>query len=70
MILRSLKDKLSRFNVSVAETAYQDTWNQAELTVAYVSANNAQADSLEEKVDAAVDQARDLVIIRTHRHVF
>lgn len=70
MIIRSLKDKLSRFNVSVAETAHQDTWNRGELTVAYVCANNAQADSIQEKVDRVVDQAHDLVISGTTRHTF
>jgi len=70
MIVRSLKDRLSRLNVSVAETAHQDIWNRSEITVAYVCANNAQADSIEEKVDALVDQARDLVITRTTRHAF
>lgn len=70
MVLRSVKDKLARFNVSVAETAHQDTWTRAELTVAYVAANNAQADSIQEKVDALVDQAHDVVITRTTRHAF
>ena len=67
MVLRSVRDRLRRLNVSVAETAHQDAWTRAEITVAYVSANAAQADAMEEKVDALLDRVHDLMILDTQR---
>ncbi|NEU29331.1 DUF503 family protein [bacterium LRH843] len=37
-VLQSIKQKISqRYNVSVAETEYQDSWQRAELSVVTVS---------------------------------
>ena len=33
MVLRSLKDRLKKFNVAVAETEHQDLWQRAGLGV-------------------------------------
>ncbi len=68
MVLRSLRDRLAKFNVSVAETGQQDVWNRSEITVAYVCTSRAQADSIEEKLDAFIDRVRDLVILDSRRH--
>jgi len=41
-IVKSITDRLShKFNVSVAETGYQDKWQRSALTVALVSQNKA-----------------------------
>ena len=37
MVLRSVKDRLKKFNVSVSETEHQDLWQRAELGVVTVS---------------------------------
>lgn len=70
MVLRSLKDRMIKLNVSVAETDHHDLWNRAEITVAYVSANHAQADSVGEKLDTFVDRVRDVVILSSSRRSF
>ena len=64
MILRSLKDRMrSRLNVSVAESALQDTWDRAELSVVYLAPDNAFADRLQERLDQLIlDNGRALVI--------
>ena len=37
MVIRSLKDRLSRkFNISIAEVDYQDKWQRAQLGIAQV----------------------------------
>jgi uncharacterized protein YlxP (DUF503 family) len=47
--LKSLKDLIhGRFGAAVAETAYQDKWQRARLTVALVSGSHFQ---LEERAD-------------------
>lgn len=54
-ILKSLKDRLhGRFNVSVAETAYQETWQRAELTCSVVANDRRQAESVLGSADRLV----------------
>ncbi len=54
-VLRSLKDRLrGRHNVAVAETAYQDTWQRAELCVATVATDSRRAAEVLSRVDALV----------------
>ncbi len=54
-ILRSLKDRLcNRHNVSVAETAHQDSWQRAELCAAIVSSDRKLAQQVIGRVDEMV----------------
>jgi uncharacterized protein len=61
-VLKSLKDRLHhRFNVSAAETAYQDLWQRAELSVCVVANERAHAESVLREADrlvAGADGAR------------
>ena len=42
MVVRRVKDRLrSKFNVSVAETAHQDLWQRAEISVATIASDEA-----------------------------
>jgi uncharacterized protein YlxP (DUF503 family) len=51
-VIRSLKDRLRHgFNVSVAETAYQDVHERAELTIAFVTSDGRLAESILDKTD-------------------
>ncbi|UCD24598.1 MAG: DUF503 domain-containing protein [Gemmatimonadota bacterium] len=55
-ILKSLKDRLHRrLNVSVAETAHQDTWQRAELTCCVVATDRRQAESVLSSADTFVE---------------
>jgi hypothetical protein len=55
MTVRSLKDRLRhRFNVSVAETGWQDVHDRAELTVALVASDGQMAESLADRIDRFV----------------
>lgn len=54
-VVKSLKERLqSRFNLSVAETGHQDTWQRAELTAAIVATDRRFAESVLDKADALV----------------
>lgn len=54
-VVKSLKERLrSRFNLSVAETGYQDTWQRAEITAAVVATDRRFAESVLDKADALV----------------
>ncbi len=55
-VVKSLKERLrSRFNLSVAETGYQDSWQRAEITAAIVATDTPYADKVLNKADALVE---------------
>lgn len=44
MVLRSVKDRLRRFNVSIAEVDHQDLWQRAGLAVVTVAVSEVAAE--------------------------
>jgi uncharacterized protein len=64
MTARSLKDRMrNRFNVSVAETGYQDVHDRLELTAVFVTSDARMAESIASKLDRLVaDDGRALVV--------
>jgi uncharacterized protein len=63
-VVKSLKERLQhRFRVAVAETAHQDVWSRAELTVALVAADRSQADSVLDRLDRFLEgDGRALIV--------
>ncbi len=57
-VLRSLKDRLGAMNVSVVESGLQEAHGRARMSVAFLAAHNAQADSIAASVERRVEQAR------------
>ncbi|MBI4545558.1 MAG: DUF503 domain-containing protein [Gemmatimonadetes bacterium] len=67
-VLRSLKDRLhARFNLSVAETGYQDLWQRAELTACVAAGGRRQADSILESADRVVSAEARVRIMHSSR---
>jgi uncharacterized protein YlxP (DUF503 family) len=63
-VLRSVKDRLhNQFNVSVAETAYHDLWQRAELTACVVATDRRQAESVLASADRFVESSPLLRIV-------
>ena len=70
-VVKSLKDRLrSRFNVSVAETAYQDVWGRAQLSIALVASDGRFAESVLSKVDRMLEGETRVVILSSKREFF
>ena len=66
-VIKSLKDRLRQsFNVSVAETDHQESWQRAELTACCVAADRGQADRLMEEMDRFVEANPFLRIVGVH----
>ena len=63
MVIRSLKDRIRRLNVSVAETGSQDQWGSAEISVALVAPHRAFADSVVSKLDSLIEGEPRVVIV-------
>jgi uncharacterized protein YlxP (DUF503 family) len=69
-VLRSLRDRLrAKFNVSVAETAYQDVHTRAELSIALVATDARFAESVLEKADRLVALNGRAVIRAARREI-
>jgi uncharacterized protein YlxP (DUF503 family) len=69
-VVRSLRDRLrGKFNVSVAETAWQDVHGRAQLTIALVASDGRLAQSVLDKADRFVESHGAAVIVAVHREI-
>jgi len=69
-VVRSLRDRLrSKFNVSVAETAYQDVHTRAQLTIALVATDARFAESVLEKADNLVGTNGRALVMSARREL-
>lgn len=57
-VVRSLKDRLAKQNVSVVESGLQDVRDRAQVSVVFLAAHSAQADSVLSSLDRLVGDAR------------
>lgn len=62
-VLRSLKDRLSALNVSVVESGLQESRDRTRVSVAFLAAHNAQADSVLEAVDGRIADSRGARVV-------
>ena len=53
MVLRSVKDRLKKFNVAIAETEHQDLWQRAQLGIVAIS---NRSDAVNQALGAVVDE--------------
>ena len=69
-VVRSLRDRLrGKFNVSVAETAFQDVHGRAALSIALVASDGRFAESVLEKADRFVESHGGAVITSVRREI-
>ena len=64
-VLRSVRDRLRKFNVAVAEVEYQDLWQRAGLGVVTVSSSQPHADRELAAVDDEIARTEPGQITRT-----
>lgn len=69
-VLRSIRDRLGKMNVSVVESGLQDVPSRAQLSVAFLAAHRAQADSILASVDRLVAEARGVRVVRSSTERF
>ncbi len=65
MVLRSVKDRLRKFNVAVAETAHQELWQRAEIAVVTVAGTERLAQQELDAVSDAIDAAEPGLVTRS-----
>jgi uncharacterized protein YlxP (DUF503 family) len=70
-VIRSLRDRLgSKFNVSVAETDFQDVHACAQITVAMVASDGRLAESTLDKMDRFVENHSGALIAGVRRELY
>ena len=70
-VLASLKARLrNRFNVSVCESDFQDTWQRSELAVAAVTTDMRGARTVAEQVMAFLDREPRIVLCEHERNFY
>ncbi len=63
-VLKSIKDRMrKRFNVSVAEIAYQDKWQRSVIAFAAVSSSKSLLDETMQKIFHQLDEDMNFEII-------
>lgn len=65
MVLRRIKDRLSKFNVAVAEVDHHDRWQRAGLGIVTISTDDAHADRELTAVAAEIERLEPGLITRT-----
>lgn len=65
MVLRRVKDRISKFNVAVSEVEHQDLWQRAGLGIVTISTDQAHADSELSAVVAEIERVEPGAITRT-----
>jgi uncharacterized protein YlxP (DUF503 family) len=67
-VVKSLKERLrNRFNLSVAETDHQDSWQRAEITASVVATDRRRAESILDRADRLVESESGGRIIDSYR---
>lgn len=67
-VVRSLRDRLQKLNLSVTDVGDQNHWGRVELAVALVATDRAFADSVLSKADAMVEREHRAIITATDRY--
>jgi uncharacterized protein YlxP (DUF503 family) len=65
MVLRGLKDRLKKFNISIAEVDYHDMWQRAGLGIVTISTAQDHADRELQAVVAEIDRLEPGLVSRT-----
>lgn len=66
MVLRSLKDRLKKFNAAVAEVEHQDLWQRATLGIVAIGDSTATVDRALAAVADEVERVEPGLITATH----
>jgi uncharacterized protein len=65
MVLRAVKDRLKKFNVSVSEVEHQDLWQRAGLGVVAISTDRKHVEAELAAVAAEIERVEPDAITRT-----
>jgi uncharacterized protein len=65
MVLRSIKDRLKKFNVAVAEVEHQDVWQRAGLGIVAISTTTEHVDRELAAVSDEIERVEPGLMTRT-----
>ena len=64
-VLKSLKDRFSRMNISIAEVDDQDKWQAATIGITLVSNDAVYVNSVIDKIDKSLSELPGVEVIHT-----
>ena len=67
MVLRAVKDRLKKFNVSVAEVEHQQLWQRAGLGIVSISNGHEPVDRALDAVLEEIERVQPGVVTRAQR---
>lgn len=65
MVIRSIKDRLKKFNVAVAEVEHQDLWQRAELGIVTLAPSGDAVDRVLAAVADEIERVAPGLVTRT-----
>lgn len=65
MVLRRVKDRLQKFNVSVSEIEHQDRWQRAALGIVAISTTGAHVEEMLQAAAGEIDRIEPGLVTRT-----
>jgi len=68
-VLKSLKDRFSRMNISIAEVNDQDKWQAATIGIALVSNDAGYVNSAIDRITNALNDRGDIEIIHSNSEI-
>ncbi|MGC9323378.1 MAG: DUF503 domain-containing protein [Desulfomonilia bacterium] len=68
-VLKSIKDRFSRMNISIAEVDDHDKWQAATLGLAMVSNDTTYITSLSDRIIQFLMEQDEIEIIRSNREI-
>ncbi|HVN72871.1 MAG TPA: DUF503 domain-containing protein [Desulfomonilia bacterium] len=68
-VLRSLKDRLMKMNVSVSEVDDNDKWQAATLGIAFVSNDSGFINSVIDKIIRGIEENSDVELLVTRTEI-
>ena len=64
LVIKSLKDRLKKFNVSIAELAYQEKWQRSEIGVVMLGNEQKFVEKSLHQIFTYLDHSADYEIIK------
>jgi uncharacterized protein YlxP (DUF503 family) len=65
MVLRRIKDRIQKFNVSIAELEHQDAWQRAELGIVAIATTSLHVEQELTAAAAEIDRIEPGLVSRT-----
>jgi uncharacterized protein YlxP (DUF503 family) len=64
LVVKSMKDRLRKYNISIAELGYQDKWQRSEIGIAMIGNEHGFVEKALQQIFNHLDSSDDFEIIK------